>query len=379
MPLTSLDLVEILVPGGTTATGITVSDQSAPKSTAVWRAISLLSGMAASLPLKAYQPIEDGRREVQIDLIDRPHPTYTRFELIELTMVHLLTNGNAYFVKQRNRLGDVVTLSPLSPNTVIVNMDDDGNKTFEVPGKDKPRIEVGSDVIMHIPGMGYDGVRGWSPISMCRQALSVGMAAEEFSARFFGNGTQLGGVLQTEMELTKEQAEAAGASFRAKVAGLGKAHEVAVLHKGLKFQPVSISPEDSQLIESRRFSIEDVGRIYGIPNHLLGDATGSTSWGSGLETQVRGLLTFTGNPWLTRIEDRWTKELMAPDVYVEFNRNASLQSDTKTKYEAYEIAVRTGWLKNDEIRRWENLPPRDDVSEGHDTQDAGLAGGQKGD
>ncbi len=272
-------------------------------------------------------------------------------------MVHLLLNGNAYFVKQRNGLGEVVALLPVNPATVVPKLDDNGIKTFDVPGTKEPRITVGSDVILHIPGMGYDGARGWSPIAMARQALAVGMAAEEYSARFFSSGSQLGGVLQSDEELTKEQADAAAATWRAKVQGLAKAHEVAVLHKGLKFHPVSIAPEDAQLVESRRFTIEDVGRLYGVPNHLLNETAGSTSWGSGLSEQVRGLLVFTAGPWLSRIEDRFTLELMPPGEYNEFMRGGLLQSTTKERYEAYELGIRAGFLTPNECRALENLPP----------------------
>lgn len=348
--------MEVLAPGHSVA-GVSVSETSAPKLTAVYRAVALLSGITASLPLKTYRSAEGGRQETPSPLWTKPHPTFTRFELIELAMVHLLLNGNAYFVKQRNGLGDVVALLPIAPSQVVPKLDDVGLKTFEVPGKDKPRIEVGSDVILHVPGMGYDGTKGWSPIAMARQALAVGMAAEEFSARFFGSGSMLGGVLQTDVELTRDQAEERKARWREKVAGLAKAHEVAVLDRGLKFQQVGIAPEDAQLIESRTFSITDVGRLYGIPNHLLNETAGSTSWGSGLSEQVRGLLVFTAGPWLSRLESRFTMELSPEDEYHEFTRAGLLQSTTKERYESYELGIRAGFLTPNECRAYENLAP----------------------
>ncbi|HSH58620.1 MAG TPA: phage portal protein [Acidimicrobiales bacterium] len=353
----------MLAPNASTAAGVSVSETTAPKLTAVWRAVALLSGVVASLPLKHYADAEGGRAEHSNRLLRRPHPSFTRFELVELIMVHLLLSGNAYLVKQRNGLAEVVGLLPVAPNQVIPKVDDDGVKTFECPGKDQPRITVGSDVILHIPGMGYDGARGWNPIAMCRQALAVGLAAEEFSARFFSNGSHLGGILQTDSELTPGQATEAKDTFIARTAGLAKAHEVAVLHKGLKYQQVGIAPEDAQLIESRQFTIQDVGRLFGLPNHVLNEASGSTSWGSGLSEQVRGLLVFTMGPWISRIEDRLSDELAPEDEYFEFTRAGLLQSTTKERYEVYKIGIETGVLTIDECREMENLPALDKPEE----------------
>lgn len=355
-PLTGADLVELLAPAASTNAGVTVSETTAPKLTAVWRAVSLLAGVTAGLPLKTYRDAEGGRVEERSELLARPHPTFTRFELVELLVVHLLLSGNAYFVKQRNGLGEVVALLPVAPNLVVPKLDDNGIKTFTVPGTDGTQKVVDSDVLMHIPGMGYDGVRGWSPVTMCREALAVGKAAEEFSARFFGNGSHLGGVLQTDSELTAEQANDARRSWREKVTGLAKAHEVAVLHKGLKYESIGIAPEDAQLLESRNFCIEDVGRIYGVPSHMLNNASGSTSWGSGLSEQVRGLQTFTLDPILSRIEDRFTLELAEPGAYHEFTRSGLLQATPKERFESYEIGLRARFLTVDEVRALENLP-----------------------
>ncbi len=355
-PLTSADLVTLFTPLATNLAGVNLSETTAPRSTAVWRAVSLLSGIVASLPLKAYRSGAGGRLEVPNALLERPHPTFTRFELLELAMVHLLLAGNAYFVKQRNRLGEVTALLPIAPNLVVPKLDDAGLKTFEVPGTDRPRIEVGSDVVLHVPGMGYDGVKGWSPISMCRQALAVGLAAEEFSARFFGSGSMLGGVLQTDAELTKEQADETKARWREKVVGLGKAHEIAVLDRNLKFQSVGIAPEDAQLIESRDFSIQDTARVFGVPAHLLSTGSKDQSWASGLSEQVRGLLVFTAGPWLSRLEARFSTELAPEGEYHEFTRAGLLQSTTKERYEVYEIGIKTGVLTVNECRAMENLP-----------------------
>lgn len=356
LPLTSNDLLTVLAPNSSTSAGVSVSETSAPKSTAVFRAIALLSGAIASLPLKTYRSAEAGRVETDSPLLARPHPTYTRFELLELMAVHLLLSGNAYCVKVRNGFGEVGALLPIMPTLVTPKLHADGTKTWEVPGIDGSRKEVGPDVILHIPGMGYDGVRGWSPIALCRQAIGAGLAAEEFSARFFSNGSHLGGVLQTDSTLTAEQAKDAKQTFAARTQGLAKAHEVAVLSSGLRYEPIGIAPEDSQLIESRAFAIQDVARIYGLPPHLLADSSNSTSWGSGLSEQTRALLVYTLGPWLSRIEDRLTRELALPGEYFEFTRSGLLQSTTLERYEVYKIGIETGVLTANECRALENLP-----------------------
>jgi HK97 family phage portal protein len=355
-PLTSADLLTVLGGGGSVA-GVTVTEESAPKLTAVWRAVALLSGAVAVLPLKAYREAEGGRIETPSTILRRPHPTMTRYELVELAMVHLLLSGNFYAVKQRNGLGEVTGLLPVAPNQVVPKMDTNGVKTFEVPGTQAPRVTVGADTLLHIPGMGYDGIRGWSPIAMCRQALAVGMAAEEFSARFFSQGSHLGGIITADGDLSKEQAEEAKRYLGERITGLAKAHEVAVLAANFKYQSLGIAPEDAQLIESRQFSIQDVGRIFGVPSHMLNEASGSTSWGSGLTEQARGLQTFTLNPWLSRIEERLALDLLPHDQYVEFNRAGLLQATTKERYDAYELGIRAGFLAPSECRARENLPP----------------------
>jgi HK97 family phage portal protein len=355
-PLTSADLLTVLAGAGSVA-GVTVTEESAPKFTAVWRAVALLAGSVAVLPLKTYRDAEGGRIETPSTILRRPHPTMTRYELVELAMVHLLLSGNFYAVRQRNGLGEVTGLLPVAPNQVVPKMDTNGVKTFEVPGTQAPRVTVGTDTLLHIPGMGYDGIKGWSPIAMCRQALAVGMAAEEFSARFFGNGSHLGGIVSAEGEVTPEQAAEARRYWREQVSGLAKAHEVAVLQHGFKYQAVGIPPEDAQLIESRQFSIQDVGRIFGVPSHMLNEASGSTSWGSGLSEQVRGLQTFTLNPWLSRIEQRLTLDLLPEDQYAEFTRAGLLQSTTKERFETYELGIRAGFMAPSECRALENWGP----------------------
>jgi HK97 family phage portal protein len=355
-PLTSADLLTVLGGGGQIA-GVTVTEESAPKLTAVWRAVALLSGAVASLPLKAYRDAEGGRIETPSTVLRRPHPTMTRYEWVELAMVHLLIAGNFYAAKQVNGFGEVTGLLPVAPNQVVPKLDANGVKTFEVPGVDKPRITVGTDAILHIPGMGYDGIKGWSPIAMCRRALAVGMAAEEFSAKFFSQGSHLGGIITADGDLKPEQAEEARRTIGERISGLAKAHEVAVLAANFKYQSLGIAPEDAQLIESRQFSIQDVGRVYGLPNHLLNEASGSTSWASGLSEQVRGLLVFTLAPWLTRIEDRLALELLPHDQYAEFTRAGLLQSTTKERFETYELGIRAGFMAPSECRALENWGP----------------------
>jgi HK97 family phage portal protein len=182
------------------------------------------------------------------------------------------------------------------------------------------------------------------------------MAAEEFSARFFGNGSHLGGLVTAEGEVTPEQAQEAKKHWRENTAGLAKAHEVAVLQKGFKYQALGIPPRDAQLIESRQFSVQEIARLFGVANWMLNEAAGSTSWGSGLAEQTKGLLTFTLQSWLSRIEDRLTAELMPPDSYVEFTRAGLLHTTTKERYDSYHVAILAGFMTPNECRALENLP-----------------------
>jgi len=355
-PLTAPELVAWLGQAGETDSGITVSPERSVQVTAVYRAVSLIAGAAAALPLKVFR---SGRRsEVRVPLLERPHPDLTDFELWEYVYVSLLLWGNAYLEKRRDGLGRVVELWPINPATVTVRRGalteaNPSGKEFVIGGKTLTPYDI-----LHIPGLSYDGLVGLSPIQVARQALGLSIAAESLGARLFASGSLLSGVLQTDQKLPEEAARRIKTAWQQKVAGLQRAHEIVVLDAGLKFQPISIPPEDAQFLETRKFQVQEIARLFGVPPHLLMDLDGSTSWGTGIEQQTIGFVIYTLRPWLTRVERRVTvSDLIPARAYAEYVVEGLLRGDTQQRYQAYATARQWGWMTINEIRERENLEP----------------------
>lgn len=360
VPLTSTTLLDFLS-GPKVHAGVAVTEKSSLGMPAVWRAVNLIAGTAASLPLHAYRQDGDVRQPVltgnAAELLDNPHPDMTPFELWELAYGSLCLWGNTYFHKLRDQTGRLRELWWIAPNRVRAGRSSvDGSKVYELDGNlDDPHTD---DTILHIPGFGYDGICGVSPIRLARQGIGLALAAEEFGARLFGSGSLASGILQTEQRLDQASADALKARWKAKVSGLGNAHDVAVLDHGAKFQQLTIPPEDAQFIESRRFQVAEVARMFGVPPHMLMDTDKSTSWGTGIEQQTIGWVVFTLRPtYLTRVEQRLTKMLRPQAVYARYSLEGLLRGDSAARAEFYTKLWTLGVLSTNDIRRLEDMPP----------------------
>jgi HK97 family phage portal protein len=358
VPLTSTALTEMIGPGNTLA-GVSVTEKSSLGMPAVWRAVNLIAGTAASLPLHGYKEDGDARARVGSDslaaqLLDNPHPDMTPFEFWETVYGHLLLWGNAYLRIVRNRLGQIVELWPLHPGRVRAGRANDGSKVYELDGGERAWTDR---EIFHIPSFGYDGVSGVSPIRFNRQGIGMALAAEEFGAKFFGSGSMMSGILQTENRLEQPQAERLKRAWQAKVGGIGNAHEAVVLDGGTKFQPMSIPPVDAQFIESRGFQVTEVARMFGIPPHMLMQTDKSTSWGTGIEQQGIGFVTYTMRNWLTRVEQRVTKLLQPGSVYAKYTVEGLLAGDSTAQAAWFTSMNGIGVLSVNEIRALKELPP----------------------
>jgi len=363
-PLTSQALVDMLV--GPKVAGVEVTEKNALGLPAVFRAVSLVSDAIAGLPLHAYRDTPGGGRErlsKQPDIIAKPHPDLTQFEWLELIMVHLLGWGNAYLWKQVDGQGRVVELWPIHPSEVKPGRASDKTKVYQYNGKGWSDREI-----LHIPGIGYDGVVGMSPIRAAATAIGSAIAAEENAASFFASGSMLSGILSTDQKIDTDTADRLKARWKQSNSGLAHAHDIAVLGSGTKFMPISINPVDAQLVESQRWSVGQVARIFGVPPHLLMDTEKSTSWGTGIEQQSIGFVTYTLRPWLIRLEQRLTPLLPPSNRYVKFSVEGLLRGDTKTRYESYAIARQWGWMSPNDILALEDRPP----IEGGDTYMAPL-------
>lgn len=360
LPLTSTALLEVLG-GKPTKTGISVNERTAVKFIAIYRAVSIVSGVIASLPLQGKR----GYEHVNTRLLADPHPDMSPFEVWERMLWAQLLNGNSYSAKIRDRSGAITYLDPFELGDVEARRvkrtpRNPWGKEFDVRTGNTgewPKVVTPEDVL-HIPGPGYDGATGLSPIGVAREGIGVGLAAEEVGARFFGSGSILGsGVLQTDAKIDQPTADTLKARWKAKMTGLGNAHEIAVLDAGAKYVPLGLSPVDAQFIETRMHQVGEAARLYGIPPHLLGDLSKSTSWGTGIEQQTLGLIIFTLTPWMSRMEGRISKECLPRGVTADFDEAELLKGDFKARTETAGGLVEKGIARFNEARQRVGLAP----------------------
>lgn len=365
VPISSPEVAK-LFDGHPSSAGPLVSEKRSLAIPAVWRAVNLISGTIASLPLHAYRTNGDVREMVTsgrgASLLANPHPDMTRFEWLELLFGHVLLWGNAYCYLTWTGKGQPY-LMPLHPSTVTPERLNDGSKVYTVVGVDHKLTDAnlrGIDDnarIFHIPGFGYDGVQGISAIRAGRQSFGLALAAEEFGARLFSNGALSTGIVTTEKGLTAQQREALSAEWAQKRKGLDKAFETIFLDGGLKYQQLTIPPEDAQFLESRAFQIDEVARWFGVPPFMLMEVEKSTSWGTGIEQQQIGFLKFTLQSWLSRFEERLTKLLPPEPLYAHFSVEGLLRGDSAARAAFYKEMWYMGAFSTNDILALEERSP----------------------
>lgn len=357
VPISSPAISE-LFDGTPSDSGVRVTEDKALTMSAVWRAVNLIAGSIASLPLHAYRTVGAGREIVTsgqaADLLANPHEDMTAFEFWEITAAHLLLWGNAYAWKARNAHGRPVKLVGLHPSRVKPGRTSDGVKVYSI---DSGRIVATDEDLLHIPGFSTDGIVGLSPIAVARQGIGLALAAEQYGAKLFGSGSLATGVLETDQRLTSAQADAIHARWKDKRSGLKSAHEVIVLDSGAKFHQLTIPPVEAQFLESRKFQVSEIARMFGVPPHMLMDTEKSTSWGTGIEQQSIGFVVYTLRPWLTRIEQRVTRILRPEPVYARFSVEGLLRGDSKQRGQFYQLMWGLGALSTNDIRAYEEQPP----------------------
>ncbi|MET9943306.1 phage portal protein, partial [Streptomyces halstedii] len=294
---------------------------------------------------------------------DDPHPELTPVELWRLVFVHRQLWGNAYVQKIRNNAGAIVQLWPVRPDRVKVDREqpspeNPSGKVFWVQTDDGGRVRRTSREIMHLPHLGYDGVTGVSPIRVAAQGIGLALAAERAAGRLYGSGNMISGVLQTEQRLQPEQAAALKEGWKARYGGSQAAHDVAILDSGASFHPVTMPYKDSQFLESRMFQVTEVARMTGVPPFLLMSTEKSTSWGTGLEQQAQGFVTWDLAPtWLTPTEQRVTKELLPKNVYAKYQLGGLLRGDSAARATFYRAMRDSGAYSANDILALEDLPP----------------------
>lgn len=353
--------------GGSTS-GKTVTERSAMQMTAVYACVRILSEAIAGLPLHMYRYKDDGGKEKAFDhplyllLHDEPNPEMSSFVFRETLMTHLLLWGNAYAQIMRNGKGEVVALYPLMPNKMTVSRDENGQLYYtyqksqdELPKDNTYTVTLHPRDVLHIPGLGFDGLVGYSPIAMAKNAIGLAIATEEYGAKFFANGATPGGVLE-HPNVVKDP-ERVRASWNAAFGGSANANKVAVLEEGMKYTPISISPEQAQFLETRKFQINEIARIFRVPPHMVGDLEKSSF--SNIEQQSLEFVKYTLDPWVVRWEQSIQRTLLSPDekktYFVKFNVEGLLRGDYQSRMSGYATARQNGWMSANDIRELENL------------------------
>ena len=360
--------------GGTTS-GKAVNERSAMQMTAVYSCVRILAEAIAGLPLHLYRYGAGDSKEKAVGhplyrlLHDEPNPEMTSFIFRETLMTHLLLWGNAYAQIVRNGKGEVLGLYPLMPNKMSVDRDIDGRlwytytrSTDEAPTMKGSTVKLYPYEVLHIPGLGFDGLVGYSPIAMAKNAIGMGMACEEYGARFFANGAAPGGVL--EHPGTVKDPQKIRESWNSVYKGSSNAHRIAVLEEGMKYTPIGISPEQAQFLETRKFQINEIARIFRVPPHMVGDLEKSSF--SNIEQQSLEFVKYTLEPWVIRWEQSIMRALLTAQekeqYFVKFNLEGLLRGDYQSRMNGYAIARQNGWMSANDIRRLENLDqiPKED-------------------
>lgn len=354
--------------GGSTA-GKNVNERSAMQMTAVYACVRILSEAIAGLPLHLYRYREDGSKEKAIDhslyslLHDEPNPEMTSFVFRETLMTHLLLWGNAYAQIIRNGKGEVIGLYPLMPNKMQVDRDDKGKLYYtysrskeEANAKDnESSVTLSPEDVLHIPGLGFDGLVGYSPIAMAKNAIGMAIACEEYGAKFFSNGASPSGVLEHPGIL--KDPEKVRESWNSAYGGSSNSHKVAVLEEGMKYTPISISPNEAQFLETRKFQINEIARIFRVPPHMVGDLEKSSF--SNIEQQSLEFVKYTLDPWVIRWEQSLSRALFTEDekhtYFFKFNVEGLLRGDYQSRMNGYATARQNGWMSANDIRELEDL------------------------
>lgn len=338
--------------------GTAVTPDSAMRLSAVFACLRLLSEAISTLPLDTFVREAGTRREY------RPRPAYlsfqpeqgSRIDYLSQVMLSLLTDGNAFVATPRDGLGVPTDLIVLDPTRVKIDRVD-GRVRYRIG--DQP-IDMPND-LMHIKGMTLPGaLRGLSPIAYARETIGLGLAAQRFGQNFFENGALPGAVIETPGVMSDQAVKKFRDTWNAGHQGVANANRVGILTEGAHLTKISISPTDSQFLETRAFQVPDVARIFGVPPHLIADASNSTSWGSGLAEQNLAFGQFSLRPWIERIEDGHGRLLAThglPDVFIKLNLDALLRASLKDRYEAGAIGIQNRFLLPNEQRSFEDMPP----------------------
>lgn len=346
--------------GGTTS-GKAVNERTAMQTSAVYACVRILAESVAGLPLHVYERTANGSKSTKPShplyrlLHDEPNREMTSFVFRETLMSHLLLWGNAYAQIIRDGRGFPIALYPLLPDRMAVDRNESGELVYTYQS-DKGQVKLRRENILHIPGLGFDGLIGYSPIAMAKNAVGLALATEDYGAMFFANGANPGGVLEHPGVIKPEQADRLRESWQSQFGG-ANAHKVAVLEEGLKFHQMSIPPEQAQFLETRKFQINEIARIFRVPPHMVGDLEKSSF--SNIEQQSLEFVKYTLDPWVVRWEQSLQQALILPSekatIFIKFNLDGLLRGDYQSRMQGYSTGIQNGFMSVNDVRGLEDM------------------------
>ena len=349
---------------GVAQTGSLVTPDTAMRVSAVYACVRIIAQSVAVLPFNLYQVSTSGRIKA-VDhplfrvLARRPNAWQTAYEFLMMQQGHLCLRGNAYARIVTTSAGDIDSLIPYHPDRVRVFRLTNGKLRYEVRNINTNTIEsLLQEEMLHIRGLTLDGLVGLSPIAVARESIGGALGTQDYANRLFSNDARPGGVLTVPGKMSDAAAKRIKEDWQQKFTG-PNIHKTAVLEEGVKWAPTGMTPEDAQFLETRRFQVTDIARIFGVPPHKLGELDRSTH--SNIEHQGMEFVTDTLMPWLVAWEQAVSRDLMTADeqdaYHAEFQVDALLRGDTASRYAAYAVGRQWGWLNADEIRMREGMDP----------------------
>ncbi len=385
---------------GMSSAGKRVNERTAMQTSAVYACVRVISESVASLPLHVYRYNGEGGKEKAIDhplyrlLHDEPNPEMTAYSFFEVCLTHLLLWGNFFAQVIRNGKGEVIALYPLMPDRMKVDRDENRHLYYEytVSTDDAPTnkgstVKLKPEEVLHIPGLSLDGLVGYSPIAMAKHSIGLSIAAEEFGSKFYANSAVPSGILE-HPGILKDPGKVRE-SWMSTFGGSQNSNKVAVLEEGMKYTPISINPSEAQFLDTRKFQVVEICRIFRVPPHMIASLEGATY--SNIENQSLSYVQYTLRPWITRLEQAMFRRLLSDKekktYFIKFNVDGLLRGDYESRMNGYAVARQNGWMSANDIRELENLDmiPADKGGDlylinGNMTklEDAGLFAGQNG-
>lgn len=342
--------------------GVTVSEDTALTNAAVWACVRVIAETVAALPWRVYRKTTGGRESMPGHTIDwllnnQPNGEQTAFAFREGLMAHVLTWGNAYAEIERDMAGRVMALWPLTPDRVTPRRQEDGAFVYEVDDGTGKRSIVPASEMLHLHGLAFDGLVGYSPVRMAARSIGLGIAQDVFGSAFYANGTAFGGLVEVPATMNPVQIAEQEAYLNATHKGPDKAFKVRVVANGMKYHNVGMPMTDAQFIESRKFSVTEVARWFRVPPHKIADLERSTN--NNIEHQSIEFVTDTIVPWVTRLEQEVNVKLFGAravgSVYTKMSVNALMRGDAMSRANFYRAMTQMGAMSINEVRELEEL------------------------